>query len=110
MEAYPHGTGRTGKTDRSFFCHMPLRRKRKSKTTAPAIVYFTQARNEKGVKQLCVFAECLYGGSKAGPVWSHSDAAVGRALATLTQHCDCGRYFHKRRRSEGQRVLPKHHS
>lgn len=82
-----------------------LRRKRKSRTTAPSTVYFTQARNEDGKKQLCVYAECTYGGTRVGPIWSHTRASVGRALATLTKRCDCGRKFHKHRYSEGQRVL-----
>ena len=83
----------------------PLRRRRKSKTTAPAMVYFTQDRNEDGKKQLCVYVECTYSGRKAGPVWSHTKAAVDRCLAELTKRCDCGRRFHKHRFSEGARVV-----
>jgi hypothetical protein len=86
---------------------MALRRKRKSKTTAPACVFFTQAKNEDGHKQLCVFAECTYGGTRAGPIWSHTSAAVSRCLATLSARCDCGRRFHKHRYTEGHRVVPK---
>lgn len=85
----------------------PLRRKRKSKTTAPAVVYFTKARNEKGVKQLCVIVECTYGGTISKPTWSHTDQAVKRALATLSAVCECGRKFHKQRFTEGRRVKPK---
>lgn len=85
---------------------MPLRRRRrKSRTIAPATIYFTQARNEKGHKQLCVFAECSYGGCRVGPIWSHTYASVSRALATLTKRCDCGRKYHKHRFTEGHRVL-----
>jgi len=84
---------------------MPPLRKRKSKITAPAVVYFTQAKNEAGKKQLCCFAECVYGGTRVGPIWSHTSASVRRALATLTQRCDCGRKFHKHRFTEGRRVL-----
>jgi len=83
---------------------MPIRRKPKSKHNAPACVYFTQARNEDGDKQLCVYAECTYGGTRVGPVWSHTDAAVRRCLATLSSKCDCGRRFHKHRFTEGHRV------
>jgi hypothetical protein len=83
---------------------MPLRRKRKSKIVAPATVFFTQFPNDRGHKQLCVFAECHYGGTRVGPVWSHSDAAIRRALATLTLKCDCGRSFHKNRYQEGHRI------
>jgi hypothetical protein len=81
-----------------------LRRKRKSKTYAPAVVHFTQAKNEAGHRQLCVYAECTYGGGRAGPIWSHTRAAVSRALATLTGQCNCGRRYHKHRFTEGCRV------
>lgn len=83
----------------------PLRPKRKSKIVAPALVLFTQARNEEKKKQLCVFAECTYGGMRVGPIWSHTKAAVDRALATLSQQCDCGRRYHKHTRTEGVRIV-----
>ena len=83
---------------------MALRWKRKNKFVAPAVVYFTQAPNDTGTRQLCVIVECIYAGSRAGPVWSHSSAAVKRALATLTKKCECGRSFHKQRFTEGRRV------
>jgi hypothetical protein len=86
---------------------LPRGKKRRSRTTAPAVVYFTEALNEEGRRQLCVYAECAYGGVRVGPVWSHADASVRRALATLTKHCDCGRLFHRRRFTEGRRVLPR---
>ena len=82
-----------------------LRRRRKSRTVAPALVCFTQAKNEKGRQQICVYAECLYGGTCVGPIWSHSRAAVSRALATLTTVCGCGRIYHKQRRTSGFRIL-----
>jgi hypothetical protein len=85
---------------------MPLRRKQKSRTHAPATVLFTEAVNEHGKKQLAVYAQCQYAGNVAGPVWSHTRASVGRCLATLTKLCECGRPFHKHRESEGRRVLP----
>lgn len=85
----------------------PIRRKRKSRTTAPCVVYFTKAKNEEGKVQLCVFVECTYAGGKAGPVWSHTAQAVRRALATLSGRCECGRKFHKSRFTEGQRIMPK---
>jgi hypothetical protein len=84
-----------------------LRRKRKSRTTAPAAVYFSAAKNAKGQRQICVYAECRYAGTIAGPIWSHEDAAVRRALATLTSKCGCGRSFHKARGYEGHRVKTK---
>lgn len=83
---------------------MALRKKRKSKLVAPAVVYFTQAVNEEGRRQLCVYAECTYGGSRCGPIWSHSDQAVRRVLATLTRSCECGRKVHTHRFTEGHKV------
>lgn len=82
----------------------PLRRPRKSRTIAPAVVYFTSARNEAGETQLCVYGECVYSGQRYGPVWSHTSAAVRRCLLELTRRCDCGRKFHKQKYSEGRRV------
>ena len=83
---------------------MTLRPKRKNKFVAPAIIYFVSAPNEEGKTQICVVAECLYGGTRFGPVWSHTDKAVRRSLASLSKICECGRKFHKHRFSEGHRV------
>lgn len=80
---------------------MALRRKRKSRTVAPACIYFTQQKNEEGKKQLCVYGECTYGGTKVGPVWSHSKSSVDRCLAMMSKQCDCGRSYHKHRYTEG---------
>lgn len=55
---------------------------------------------------MCVYAECIYGGTVAGPVWAHTAASVRRCLATLTERCDCGRRFHKTKHTEGARILP----
>lgn len=85
----------------------PLRRKRRSRTTAPAVVVFTQRTNPEGSKQLCVFAQCTYGGTTVGPVWGHGKPSVDRCLAEMSKKCDCGRLYHKHRFSEGVRVLPK---
>lgn len=85
---------------------MPLRKKRKSRTTAPAVILFTQALNDKRQKQLCVYAECIYGGTIVGPIWSHAAVSVRRALATLTERCDCGRRYHKMRQTEGACIRP----
>jgi hypothetical protein len=80
---------------------MPLHRKRKSKIVAPATIYFTQGKNDDGDKQPCVYAECAYGGNRAGPIWGHSWASVTRCLAALSKKCDCGRVRHKQRYTEG---------
>jgi hypothetical protein len=82
-----------------------LRPKRKSRTTAPATVLFSKTKNDQGKYQLCVYAQCTYGGRTAGPVWGHTRASVGRCLAALTTRCDCGRPFHKAREYQGRRVV-----
>jgi hypothetical protein len=79
----------------------PLRRRRKSKVCAPATVCFTQARNESGQRQPCVFAQCHYAGDTVGPVWGHGERSVRRALKTLSERCQCGRRFHRKRFTEG---------
>ncbi len=86
---------------------MAIRRKRKSRTTAPATVLFTQRTNEDGKKQLCCYAQCTYGGTSFGPVWGHSPASVAKCLAELTAKCDCGRKYHKHRYTEGVPIRNK---
>lgn len=83
---------------------MHLRIRRRNRTTAPSTILFTSSINEDGKKQICVYAQCHYAGCTAGPVWSHTDAAVKRCLATLTQDCECGRRFHKAIEFQGKRV------
>lgn len=84
---------------------MAQRRKRKSRTHAPACVFFGQTKNAEGRTQLCVWAECQYAGGRVGPIFSHTDAAVRRALATLTSLCPCGRPYHRTRYTEGRRIV-----
>lgn len=62
---------------------------------AAATVYFTAAPNAKGQRQACVRAECHRSGRGTVPVWSHTSQAVRRALATLTEICDCGATYHR---------------
>ena len=85
---------------------MQLRMGRGRKKSALATVHFTSAKNDKGVSQLCVFVECQSSGRIVGPSWSHTDQSVRRALAMLTECCDCPAVFHKAREHEGHRVLP----
>jgi len=69
------------------------------------VVLFTEAVNAAGVKQLCVYAQCTYGGTTTTePIWGHTDQSVRRCLATLTKKCDCGRSYHHYKFSEGWRV------
>jgi hypothetical protein len=79
--------------------------RRKSKKTAYATIHFRQALNDAGVKQLCVYAECQRSGNVVGPTWGHADQSVRRALAELTNRCDCPARFHKTREYAGHRVM-----
>lgn len=83
-----------------------LRRRRKSRTRAAACVKYTSAKNPAGTRQLCVYAECTFGGKIVGPIWGHSEASVRKVLATLTGACDCGRPFHQHAYTEGRKVVP----
>lgn len=83
---------------------MTPRPRRKSRTVAPATVFFGHARDEGGCRQLAVWAECVYSGLRVGPVWAHGQPSVRRCLATLTQSCDCGRSYHRAVYTEGYRV------
>jgi len=82
----------------------PLRKKRPPKR-APSVVYFRHAKNEKGHKQLCVYVECELSGNLVGPVWGHSAQSVNKALAMLTQECDCPSKFHAANEYHGKRIL-----
>jgi hypothetical protein len=84
---------------------MPSLRIRKPRRTAPATVIFGQAVNEDRHKQICIWTRCDFSGVTIGPIWSHTDAAIRRALATLTQYCDCPATYHKARDYEGHRVM-----
>lgn len=41
-----------------------------------------------------MFAECSEGIAIAGPIWGTNDASRKRALAQLTDECDCGATHH----------------
>ena len=82
----------------------PLRRKRPPKRVT-ATIHFRHAKNEKGHRQICVYAECDLGGTVVGPIWGHSEQAVKKAVATLTRECDCPAKFHRPQEYHGKRVL-----
>ena len=42
----------------------------------------------------CLYATCEDGGTQVGPVYGHGENSVKRALAQLTEECDCGATFH----------------
>ncbi len=79
-----------------------MRRKRKSKRVAPSVVLFTKQKNDNGVMQTCVYAQCTYGGTQVGPCWGHSVASVRAVMTQLSLQCDCGRERHHRQFTEGE--------
>lgn len=83
---------------------MPALRKKRPRKKAPAVIYFRSARNEKEHRQTCVYAECDMGGTVVGPFWGHTDSTIKKALATLTQECDCPAKFHSAQEYRGKRI------
>jgi len=81
----------------------PLRRKRRPKNV-PAAIHFAKAKNEKNHQQTCVYAECTLSGIIVGPIWGHTEQSIRKAVATLTQECDCPARFHRVREYHGKRV------
>ena len=78
--------------------------RRRKITKAPATVFFTTQRNDEGREQRCDYAWCHFTEIKVGPIWGHSKRSVTRALATLTEECDCPARFHSQRETEGFRL------
>lgn len=72
-----------------------MRRKRKSKRVAPALIKITTAADARGRVAPCVYALCLYAGATAGPFWGDGRLAVNRATAALSRTCPCQRRKHK---------------
>jgi len=72
-----------------------LRAPRRLRKTSPALVEFGTATNDRGYVQDCVYATCRKGSGEVGPIWGSSEASVLRALATLTEKCNCGAQFHR---------------
>lgn len=71
--------------------------------TEYAEVDYTEAENDDGRTQDCVFATCQASGDQAGPVWGHGENSVLRVLATLTEECSCGADFHEGVAISGER-------
>jgi hypothetical protein len=82
---------------------MPSRNK---KANAPAVVEFsTYTGVKKGSKpKPCVYATCQFTGKRVGPIWTHSMAAVKRAMATLTRQCPCPARRHQAREFMGKPI------
>lgn len=59
-----------------------------------AEVEVKREKNQFGVLDYCVYAECLEGSTRVGPVWGDGEASVRRVLAMLTEKCDCGADWH----------------
>jgi len=62
--------------------------------TSTATIDFDIRENDSGVDVDCVFARCHTSECVVGPIWGHGQASIRRALATLTDECDCGADFH----------------
>ena len=86
---------------------MPRLRPKKLPRKATATIYFRHAKNEKGNRQICTYAVCDLSGYVCGPIWSHSEQAIKKAVSDLTRKCDCPAEFHKPREFVGVRVSKK---
>ncbi len=84
---------------------MPRPRRKRPPVKVPAIIHFRKAKNEKGNRQSCVYAECTLSGIVVGPIWSHTDGAVKKAVSDLTRKCDCPARFHQPREYVGRRIV-----
>ncbi len=64
-------------------------------SVATATIEFTREHHDDSkIPRECVYARCLDSGCKVGPIWGHGDRSVKRALASLTENCECGARFH----------------
>jgi hypothetical protein len=81
------------------------RGRKKNRNKAPATVLFTHEVNDKGHRQICVYAQCQLSGIAHGPVWGHGDNSVKRVLAELTAECDCPAMYHMNKEQQGFRKL-----
>ncbi len=69
-----------------------------------AEVEFTEDENDSGQLVPCVFVRCLSSPTdfEVGPIWGNGIASVRRALAQLSEDCDCGQNFHKADQGEDE--------
>lgn len=63
--------------------------------TSGATISFDLQENDNGIELDCVFATCNTSERVVGPIWGDGQASVKRALATLTDECNCGADFHR---------------
>lgn len=87
---------------------MPSPRRRKNKKVSPSMVVFSSAINENGKDQTCIFAVCSRSEIRVGPIWGHNSRSIKRALATLTEECDCPATRHTQLESVGSPGHPFH--
>lgn len=64
---------------------------------AYADIEYTTEQNDDGYDCDCVYATCRTTGCRIGPIWGQHDRSIQRALATLSEECDCGG-FHQQPR------------
>ncbi len=86
---------------------MPNRRLKikKPPSRVPATIFFKHAKNEKGNRQICVYAQCILSDKVVGPVWGHSAQSIKKAVSMLTRECDRPARFHRPQDFVGKRVL-----
>jgi hypothetical protein len=80
--------------------------KRKSKFNAPCVVRWLTVRRPDGTERDFFHIECTYGGTRVGPVETHSPKALKTALQDISRRCDCGRPQHSKKYDEGVRRCP----
>jgi len=51
--------------------------------------------NDEGIEVSCVYATCVRSKVQVGPIWGDGPRSVRRALAELSEQCECGATFHR---------------
>lgn len=68
------------------------------RTISYAAIEYSLEENDYGTMTPAVVAKCLETGCESGIVWGSSFRSVKRALAVLTDRCNCGASFHYMRK------------
>ena len=63
--------------------------------TSTATIEEREEENDRGRMADCVYATCDESGDSVGPVWGIGDNSRKKALAMLSEICDCGANWHK---------------
>lgn len=61
---------------------------------AASVTEDTATHPKSGEEEKCLFAECNESGTVIGPIWGTSDKSRKRALASLTEECECPANYH----------------